>query len=78
MAEKPLDGPTYDSVPEENARRKRQAENVTADVTTTEAPTTTTSASTEKKETTNLYKPGYSAFIYLVLTGVTTIGKTFR
>ena len=84
--------PSYQSVPEnkeENVvtedktmtedmdngetRRKRQAENETETM-TTPAPTTTPE---EQNKTPERPKPGYSSFIYLVLTGVTTIGNFF-
>lgn len=54
-------------------RRKRQAENSTE--TTTSVPGTTPAA--EEDAMAN-HKPGYGAFVYIMLTGVSTIGKDFR
>ena len=56
----------------EGTRRKRQAENGTETMTT---PATATTPAGKQNETPERPKPGYSSFMYLVLTGVTTIGK---
>ena len=57
----------------EETRRKRQTENETETMTT---PTPTTTPTPEgQNKTPERPKPGYSSFIYLVLTGVTTIGN---
>ena len=69
------DKTTTEDMDNEETRRKRQAENETETM-TTPAPTTTTTPE-EQNKTPERPKPGYSSFIYLVLTGVTTIGNFF-
>ena len=57
----------------EETRRKRQAENETETMTT---PATATTPAGQN-ETPKRPKPGYPTFVYLVLTGITTIGNFF-
>ena len=60
----------------EGGRRKRQVDNATeTGTTTTTAPVPATTPA-GKKEPSGPPKPGYSAFIYIVITSVSTIGKS--
>ena len=60
----------------EGGRRKRQAENGTdTETTTAAAPPPPATTPTGKKEPSGPPKPGYSAFIYIALTSVSTVGE---